>query len=111
MNVSQSETFVKAITQQIIVFMTVMSWGLANALNMKYTALRETEMAEEEVKKIIDIDRTIYEAWKRSLAKKAFPNFPQKHAKLLPTFDWDGALRSLDSIYYKQQDTKGQYDE
>ena len=83
MNVSQSETFVKATTQQMIVFMTVMSWGLANALNMKYTALRETEMAEEEVEKIINIDKTIYEAWKRSLAKKAFPTFPQEHVKKL----------------------------
>mgnify|MGYP001278889776 CR=1 FL=1 len=30
----------------------------------------------------------------------------KKHIKLLPTFDWDGALRPLDNIYYNKPESK-----
>ena len=107
LNVHQSGKFVKEVTEQMLTFMTILAWDFSNALKMKYDALEETDLSDEEVDKIIEIDRGIYEAWKKSIVTKAFPAFPRKHVKLLPTFDWDGALRSLDSIYYMRQEPKG----
>ena len=107
LNVHQSGKFVKEVTEQMLTFMTILAWDFSNALKMKYDALEESDLPDEEVDKIFEIDRGIYEAWKRSIVTKAFPTFPQKHVKLLPTFDWDGALRSLDNIYYMRQESKG----
>ena len=111
LNVHQSGKFVKEVTEQMLTFMTILAWDFSNALKMKYDALEETDLSDEEVDKIIEIDRGIYEAWKKSIVAKAFPAFPRKHVKLLPTFDWDGALRSLDNIYYMRQESKGKADE
>jgi hypothetical protein len=111
LNVHQSGKFIKGVTEQMLTFMTILAWDFSNALKMKYDALEETGLSDEEVDKIIEIDRGIYEAWKKSIVTKAFPEFPRKHIKLLPTFDWDGALRSLDNIYYMRQESKGKADE
>ena len=111
LNVHQSGKFVKEVTEQMLTFMTILAWDFSNALKMKYDALEEADLSDEEVDKIIEIDRGIYEAWKKSIVAKAFPAFPRKHVKLLPTFDWDGALRSLDNIYYMRQESKGKADE
>ena len=99
----QSKKFVKDTTEHMLTFISVLSWEFSNALKMKYDALEQSDMPDEELDKIIEIDRCIYEAWKRSIVIKAFPAFPQKHIKLLPTFDWDGALRPLDNIYYTEE--------
>ena len=107
LNVHQSGKFVKDVTNHMLTFMTILAWDFSNALKMKYDALEESGLPDEEVDKVIEIDRTIYEAWKKSIVTKAFPAFPRKHVKLLPTFDWDGALRSLDNIYYMRQESKG----
>ena len=111
LNVHQSGKFVKEVTEQMLTFMTILAWDFSNALKMKYDALEEADLSDEEVDKIIEIDRGIYEARKKSIVAKAFPAFPRKHVKLLPTFDWDGALRSLDNIYYMRQESKGKADE
>ena len=107
LNVHQSGKFVKEVTEQMLTFMTILAWDFSNALKMKYDALEESGISDDEVDKIIEIDKGIYEAWKKSIVIKAFPAFPRKHVKLLPTFDWDGALRSLDNIYYMRQEPKG----
>ena len=103
LSVYQSEKFVKDTTEHMLTFVALFSWGFANALHMKYEALSETNLPEEEKLKIIQIDKTMYEVWKRSIATRVFPSYPQKHIKLLPTFDWDGALRPLDNIYYNKE--------
>lgn len=106
LNVHQSGKFVKDATEQMLTFMSILSWQFSKALHMKYDALEESSMSDEELDKIIEIDRGIYEAWKKSIITKAFPAFPRNHIKLLPTFDWDGALSSLDNIYYNKPESK-----
>ena len=103
LNVYQSEKFVRNTTEHMLTFVVLFSWGFANALHMKYEALSEANLSEEEKQKVIQIDKSMYEAWKRSIATRIFPAYPQKHIKLLPTFDWDGALRPLDNIYYTEE--------
>jgi hypothetical protein len=103
LNVHQSGKFVKEVTEQMLTFMTILAWDFSNALKMKYEALGESDLSDEEIVKIFEIDKRMYETWKRSIIAKAFPSFPREHVKMLPTFDWDGALTSLDNIYYKPQ--------
>ena len=62
---------------------------------MKYDALRDAGTSEEELEKIVQSDKILYEIWKKSIVTKAFPAYPQKHIKLLPTFNWDGAAWSV----------------
>jgi hypothetical protein len=107
LNVHQSGKFVKEVTEQMLTFMTILAWDFSNAVKMKYEALEESDLPPEEIRKIFEIDKKLYEVWKKSIIAKAFPAFPRKHVKLLPTFDWDGALRSLDNIYYMRQEPKG----
>ena len=98
MNIREGRQFTKETTEHLITFMNLMAFSFAEATNMKYLALEETNMTEEEVLKLYLIDRKMYEAWKKSLAARAFPKFPAHHMDLLPTFDWDGALRSVQVI-------------
>jgi|TARA_R110001583_G_scaffold12804_3_gene56366 hypothetical protein len=105
-NVYQSKRFVKETTEQMLTFMSLLSWDFASMLHMKYDALEESKLSEEEKEKVVLIDKKIYEAWKKTIVAKAFPAFPRKHIKLLPTFDWDGALRPLDNIYYNKPESK-----
>ena len=90
-------------TEQVITFLAITSYSFAEALTMKYDALRDAGTPEEELEKIVQSDRILYEIWKKSIVTKVFPSYPQKHIKLLPTFDWDGALRPLDNIYYNKE--------
>lgn len=103
LSVYKTSKLTEEVTEQIITFLAITSYSFAEALNMKYDALRDADTPEEELEKIIQSDKILYEIWKRSIVTKAFPAYPQKHIKLLPTFDWDGALRPLDNIYYNKE--------
>ncbi len=106
LSVYSTHKLTETVTEQIITFLAITSYSFAEALNMKYDALRDAGTAEEEMEKIVQSDRILYEIWKKSIVTKAFPEYPQKHIKLLPTFDWDGALRPLDDIYYTEPESK-----
>jgi hypothetical protein len=106
LSVYRTNKFTEEVTEQIITFLALTSYSFAEALDMKYDALRDAETPEEELEKIIQSDRILYEIWKKTIVTKAFPAYPQKHIKLLPTFDWDGALRPLDNIYYNKPESK-----
>ena len=103
LSVYKTSKFTEEVTEQVITFLALTSYSFAEALNMKYDALRDVGTPEEELEKIIQSDRILYEIWKKSIVTKVFPSYPQKHIKLLPTFDWDGALRPLDNIYYTEE--------
>ena len=103
LSVYKTNKFTEEVTEQIITFLALTSYSFAEALDMKYDALREAGTPEEEMEKIVQSDRILYEIWKKSIVTKAFPTYPRKHIKLLPTFDWDGALRPLDNIYYTEE--------
>jgi len=106
LSVYSTRKLTEMVTEQIITFLAITSYSFAEALNMKYDALRDADTPEEEMEKIVQSDRILYEIWKKSIVAKAFPAYPQKHIKLLPTFDWDGALRPLDDIYYNKPEPK-----
>ena len=106
LSVYKTHKLTETVTEQVITFLAITSYSFAEALNMKYDALREAGTPEEEMEKIVHSDKILYEIWKKSIATKAFPEYPQKHIKLLPTFNWDGALRPLDDIYYTEPESK-----
>ena len=106
LSVYKTQKLTEMVTEQIITFLAITSYSLAEALNMKYDALRDAGTPEEDLEKIVHSDKVLYEIWKRTIVSKAFPKYPQKHIKLLPTFDWDGALRPLDNIYYNKPESK-----
>ena len=103
LSVYETHKLTEMVTEQIITFLAITSYSFAEALNMKYDALRDAGTSEEDLEKIIHSDKVLYEIWKRTIVSKVFPKYPQKHIKLLPTFDWDGALRPLDNIYYTEE--------
>jgi hypothetical protein len=103
LNVKQNFKFTIKVTEQIITLLSLSSYSLAEALKMKYQALRDSEIDELELQKIMQIDKTIIHSWKMYFAKKVFPAYPPEFTKILPTFDWDGALRPLDDIYYNKE--------
>tara|TARA_A100001391_G_scaffold100522_1_gene66806 strand:- start:212 stop:604 length:393 start_codon:yes stop_codon:yes gene_type:complete len=106
LSVYKTHKLTEVVTEQVITFLAITSYSFAEALIMKYDALRDAGTSEEELEKIVQSDRILYEIWKKSIVTKAFPSYPQKHIKLLPTFDWDGALRPLDDIYYNKPQSK-----
>ena len=106
LSVYKTHKLTEVVTEQVITFLAITSYSFAEALIMKYDALRDAGTSEEELEKIIQSDKILYEIWKKSIVTKAFPSYPQKHIKLLPTFDWDGALRPLDDIYYNKPQSK-----
>ena len=103
LSVYKTSKLTEEVTEQVITFLAIASYSFAEALNMKYDTLRDAGTPEEELEKIIQSDKILYEIWKKSIATKLFPAYPRKHVKLLPTFDWDGALRPLDNIYYNKE--------
>ena len=70
------------------------------------TTLEDASVEKDEIEKIIQIDKQIIRAWKLSFAKKVYPYYPKRFRKMLLTFDWDGALRPLDNIYYNKPESK-----
>ena len=106
LSVYKTHKLTETVTEQVITFLAITSYSFAEALNMKYDALREAGAPEEEMEKIVHSDKILYEIWKKTIVTQAFPAYPQKHIKLLPTFDWDGALRPLDDIYYTEPESK-----
>ena len=103
LSVYRTHKLTEMVTEQIITFLAITSYGFAEALNMKYDALRDAGTTEEDMTKIMQSDKILYEIWKKTIVTQAFPAYPRKHIKLLPTFDWDGALRPLDNIYYTEE--------
>jgi hypothetical protein len=106
LSVYKTHKLTEMVTEQVITFLAITSYSFAEALNMKYDALRDAGTSEDDMEKIVQSDKILYEIWKKSIVTKAFPSFPRKHIKLLPTFDWDGALRPLDNIYYNKPESK-----
>ena len=103
LSVYKTHKLTEMVTEQVITFLAITSYSFAEALNMKYDALRDAGTSEDDMAKIVQSDKILYEIWKKAIVTKAFPAYPQKHIKLLPTFDWDGALRPLDNIYYTEE--------
>tara|TARA_R100001510_G_C7485604_1_gene95650 strand:- start:35 stop:451 length:417 start_codon:yes stop_codon:yes gene_type:complete len=103
LSVYKTHKLTEMVTEQVITFLAITSYSFAEALNMKYDALRDAGTSEEDMAKIMQSDKILYEIWKKAIVTKAFPAYPRKHIKLLPTFDWDGALRPLDNIYYTEE--------
>ena len=103
LSVYKTHKLTEMVTEQIITFLAITSHSFAEALNMKYDALLDAGTSKEDMVRIVQSDKIIYEIWKKTIITKAFPAYPQKHIGLLPTFDWDGALRPLDDIYYSEK--------
>ena len=95
-------------TNQLIAFLSMVSMDLAMVIKMKYENLRDSGISEEEIEKIVQIDKSVYHSWKMSFARKMFPLYPRKFRNLLHTFDWDGALKPIDDIYYNESESKNQ---
>ena len=101
LKIQQTLKFTISVTDQILTLLSVLSLELSMALKMKYEALEEANTSPEEMAKIIEIDRNLIHVWKMQFAQKAFNNYPKQYKKILPTFDWDGALKPLDDTYNK----------
>jgi hypothetical protein len=106
LNLYQGLQFTTELTQQLVNFLAMASQDLSMTLKMKYEALEDASVEKDEIEKIIQIDKQIIRAWKLSFAKKVYPYYPKRFRKMLLTFDWDGALRPLDNIYYNKPESK-----
>lgn len=103
LNLYQGLKFTMEVTNQIVAFLSMISMDLSMVLKMKYENLKSTDISEEEIQKIIQMDKRIYHSWKMSFARKMFPLYPRRFRNLLHTFDWDGALKPIDDIYYDEE--------
>ena len=76
LSVYKTHKLTEMVTEQVITFLAITSYSFAEALNMKYDALRDAGTSEDDMEKIVQSDRILYEIWKKTIVTKAFPAFP-----------------------------------
>jgi len=108
LNIYYGLKFTSEMTNQLVTFLSMISLDVSTVLKMKYENIKDCDMSDEEIKKTFQIDKKIYYSWKMSFARKMLPLYPRKFRNLLHTFDWDGALKPIDDIYYNESESKNQ---
>ena len=95
--------FVREMTFHILKLLGSVAEDVAFARALKYKALSDSDLEEEQIEKIKMIDEMAIKNWKTSIIYKMLECYPKKHRNLLPFYNWDGAMQTLTSLYEKER--------
>ena len=92
----------KDVTGQILKMVGAVAEDVAFVKTMKFQALCEAGVDEEQITRTRKIDEHAFNNWKTSLIMKLITNYPRDLRYTLTFYDWDGAMKVLDDIYKKE---------
>ena len=106
LGIRRARKVAETIEESLVTYLAIVALGFSEIVQLKYEALRESNASQEFIDRTLEEDHKIYEAWKHRFAIEMGDHFPIKFKDMIPNYDWDGALRSLDYTYYNENLTK-----
>jgi len=97
--ISHVALILKDATNQILKLMGSTAEDVAFIKTMKFKALYDAGLDEEQIEKMKKLDEHAFSNWKASLITKLIVNYPRNFRHTLRFYDWDGAMKVLDDIY------------
>jgi hypothetical protein len=94
--------FANSMLSQCLKLLGNISADVAFAKTLKYKALEDSGMEEEQIDAIRSIDERAFLNWKLSTIATFIATFPKQYRGMLRFYDWDGAMKVLDDIYKRE---------
>tara|TARA_R100000008_G_scaffold85496_2_gene75601 strand:+ start:137 stop:556 length:420 start_codon:yes stop_codon:yes gene_type:complete len=92
----------KEVTDQILKLIGTTAEDVAFVKAMKFQALFEAGIDEEQIERVKRIDEHAFNNWKVSLITKLLVHYPKGFRYTLAFYDWDSAMKVLDDIYKQE---------
>jgi hypothetical protein len=99
MGIGQCYTFVKKVTDDVVMLLISTSQDVAFIKSLKYDTMKEMEIPEEQVELIKKIDEATFKAWKDITYIKMVEVFPKHYVSILKEYNWDKVTKSVDELY------------
>ena len=93
--ISHANILLKDITGQILKLIGTTAEDVAFVKAMKFQALHDAGIDEEQIERVRKIDEQTFNNWKVSLITKLLVNYPRSFRHTLAFYDWDGAMKHL----------------
>lgn len=98
--------FANNVLVQCLKLLANISSDVALAKVIKYKALEDSGIPEEQIEAIKSVDEQTLKNWKISTIAAFITTFPKQYRGMLRFYDWDGAMKVLDDIYKKEGNMK-----
>mgnify|MGYP003117450943 CR=1 FL=1 len=95
--------FANNVLVQCLKLLANISSDVALAKVIKYKALEDSGIPEEQIEAIKTVDEQALKNWKISTIAAFITTFPKQYRGMLRFYDWDGAMKVLDDIYKKEE--------
>ena len=99
---AQLVKFVDEITTQILKLLGCVTEDVAYAKALKFKMLEESDLSQEQIDQIKELDEMAFVNWKGTTILKMVEVYPKQLRHLLPFYDWDSAMKALTDIYLKE---------
>tara|TARA_Y100000593_G_scaffold30850_1_gene61044 strand:+ start:210 stop:632 length:423 start_codon:yes stop_codon:yes gene_type:complete len=100
--ISHVAILLKDVTNQILKLIGTTAEDVAFVKAMKFQALHDAGIDEEQIERIKKIDEQAFNNWKVSLITKMIVGYPRHYRHILGFYDWDGAMKVLNNIYKQE---------
>jgi len=100
--ISHAVVILKDATNQILKLMGTTAEDVAFIKAMKFQALHEADIDQEQIDRVKKIDEHAFNNWKASMITKLIVNYPRQYRHMLKFYDWAGAMKVLDNIYKQE---------
>ena len=99
MDLGHSYTFVKEMTDQVVMLLISCSQDVAFIKKIKYETMETMDIDEEQIKLLKSIDKKTFEAWRDICYLKMVQVYPKQYIKILNSYNWDKVTKSVDELY------------
>tara|TARA_Y100001973_G_C5176240_1_gene322117 strand:+ start:440 stop:823 length:384 start_codon:yes stop_codon:yes gene_type:complete len=89
-----AELFEKQLAH-ILNVLHILSEDLDNALEMKYSTMRESGVSNEKIKEIREVDNKSYKIWREMTIARIITHWPRLYKKLIRFGNWKEAISYL----------------
>ena len=100
--ISHIAVLLKDATNQILKLIGSTAEDVAFIKAMKFQALYDAGVEEEQIEKIKKVDEQTFNNWKASMITKLIVGYPRHHRHMLGFYDWDGAMKVLNNVYKQE---------
>tara|TARA_R110000744_G_scaffold352764_1_gene459016 strand:+ start:1034 stop:1405 length:372 start_codon:yes stop_codon:yes gene_type:complete len=99
LTIGSSMEFVTQMTDHTVTFLNTTIHDIAFIKGIKYDSLKTTNVPEEQIELIKQIDEETFKMWKEVMFLKMLDCFPKNHRHLLRKYDWVKVTKPLDDLY------------
>tara|TARA_Y100000310_G_scaffold318917_1_gene373545 strand:+ start:483 stop:869 length:387 start_codon:yes stop_codon:yes gene_type:complete len=79
----------------ILKLLDILSKDLDNAMEMKYSIMKDAGTHEEEIKRIQESDNKSYKIWREMTVARIITHWPKIYRKIIRFNNWAGAMKYI----------------